>query len=164
MDLYSLFIYPIIYILPAYVANGAPVIFGGGRQLDLGKRFRGKPILGRHKTIRGLLFGLASGLVVAYAESLFIPYMLFVGVLLSIGAHAGDLIGSFAKRRAGRLEGESLAFFDQYLFLIFALIIAAPLGHLPTLPGLVFLAVLTGVMHRLTNILAHRIKIKKVPW
>ena len=36
------FLYPIIYIFPAYAANGAPVLFGGGKPLDLGKKIKEK--------------------------------------------------------------------------------------------------------------------------
>ena len=53
--LYIVVIYPLLYILPAYVANGAPVIFGGGTPLDFGRKLGGKPIFGNHKTIRGLI-------------------------------------------------------------------------------------------------------------
>src|SRR5271157_2661677 len=116
--LYVFIIYPLLYILPAYVANGAPVIFGGGTPLDLGKKLGGKPIFGSHKTVRGLVFGLASGFAVALVESFFIKYLLLIGVMLSIGTHIGDLFGSFVKRRMGKKEGHNWAFFDQYLFLI----------------------------------------------
>ena len=163
-DIYSLFLYPIIYIFPAYVANGSPVIFGGGVPLDLGKRFRGKAIFGRHKTLRGLIFELASGFAIAYAESIFIPYMLAAGIILAIGTHVGDLFGSFAKRRIGKKEGEAVLILDQYLFLVFALLLAIPAGHTPSPYGIVFIFILTGTMHKLTNILAHKAKIKNVPW
>ena len=58
--LYTVIIYPIIFILPAYAANGAPVIFGCGIPIDLNKKFRGKPIFGKHKTIKGLISGICS--------------------------------------------------------------------------------------------------------
>lgn len=162
--LYLFIIYPILYILPAYVANGAPVIFGGGALLDLGKKFGGKPIFGSHKTIRGLVFGLAFGFAVALVESFFIRYLLLIGVMLSIGAHAGDLLGSFVKRRIGKKEGHNWAFFDQYLFLIFAFLFALPFGHLPNLIGIAFIVVITGLLHKGTNVLAHMAKVKEVPW
>lgn len=164
LSLYTLILYPIIYIFPAYAANGAPVFFGGGRPIDLGKKLNGKPIFGSHKTIRGLVAGLISGFIVAYAESLFMPYMLLIGVFMSIGTHVGDLLGSFIKRRFGKKEGENITFMDQYLFFVFAMLFALPFGHLPNIYGFVFLILLTGILHRLTNIGAHRAKIKKVPW
>ena len=42
------------FIFPAYCANAAPVIFGGGKPLDRGKKFvDGKPILGRIRHLEG---------------------------------------------------------------------------------------------------------------
>jgi CDP-2,3-bis-(O-geranylgeranyl)-sn-glycerol synthase len=164
LNLYLLFIYPIIYIWPAYVANGAPVIFGGGKPLDFNKKIGGKPIFGNHKTIRGLVAGLLAGFFMAFLESRFIPYMLLVGILLTIGTMFGDLVGSFVKRRIGKKEGAQMLLLDQYPFLIFALLFAYPLGNMPGLFGIIFLVVLTGVLHVLTNHSAHKMKLKKVPW
>lgn len=164
IDVYSILVYPLIFILPAWVANGAPVIFGGGKPLDFGKRIRGRLIFGSHKTIRGLISGIAAGFIVSLLESTFLPGMLLTGILLTLGTHAGDLIGSFVKRRIGKEEGASWVVFDQYLFLLFALIFALPLGGLPGIPGLFLIVVLTGALHKVTNIMAHKAKIKKVPW
>ncbi len=164
LDPYSLFVYPIIYIWPAYVANGAPVLFGGGKPLDFGKKIWGRPIFGSHKTIRGLAAGLLAGFIMAYAESFFVPYMLYVGILLSVGAMFGDLAGSFVKRRIGSREGAQIVLLDQYPFLIFALLFAFPLGNLPGVFGVIFLFALTGLLHILTNYSAYRMKLKKVPW
>ncbi len=164
--LYEVILYPIIYIWPAYVANGAPVLFGKGKRmpLDLNKKVGGKPIFGKHKTVRGLIGGLLSGFIMAGVESLFLPYMLYVGIALTIGAHIGDLLGSFIKRRMNHKEGARLFVIDQYLFLIAALAVAFPLGYLPNIYGIVFLFILTGILHPLTNFLAHRLGIKNVPW
>ena len=50
------------FIFPAYCANAAPVIFGGGKPMDFGKKFfDGKPFLGAHKTFRGFLAGTIVG-------------------------------------------------------------------------------------------------------
>ncbi len=68
--LYLIVLYPIIYIFPAYCANGAPVLFGGGRAIDSGKKFRGKRIFGNHKTVKGLISGISSGIIIGLAESL----------------------------------------------------------------------------------------------
>jgi CDP-2,3-bis-(O-geranylgeranyl)-sn-glycerol synthase len=162
--LYAVFAYPLIYILPAYVANGAPVIFGGGKPLDFGKKLMGKRLFGDHKTIKGLLYGLASGFLLSLIISIFLPYMLVIGVLLTIGTHAGDLLSSFIKRRMNLKPGVNTPIMDQYLFFVVALIFAFPLGHMPSLYGILFLIILTGLLHRFTNILAHKAKLKDVPW
>ncbi|MGC8586740.1 MAG: CDP-2,3-bis-(O-geranylgeranyl)-sn-glycerol synthase [Candidatus Micrarchaeia archaeon] len=164
LDLYALLIYPIIYILPAYVANGAPVIFGGGRPIDFNKKLFGKRIFGSHKTIRGLVAGIASGIIVAAAESVFLPYMLEIGLLLAIGTHVGDLLNSFIKRQAGMKPGVGVPLLDQYMFFVVAVLFALPMGHLPGVIGMLFLIVLTGLLHKLTNVGANRIGLKKVSW
>ncbi len=162
--LYAVFAYPLLYILPAYVANGAPVLFGGGKPLDMGRSIGGKRIFGDHKTVRGAIAMLAGGIIIGLIEYPFFHYMLAVSVLMSIGAIFGDLLGSFAKRRAGMKEGASLPVMDQYGFFIFAVLFSLPLGHLPGAYGYAFIIVLTGILHLLTNMGAHRLRLKKVPW
>ncbi len=168
--LYLIIIYPIIFILPAYAANGAPVIFGGGKPLDLNRKIAGKQIFGKHKTIKGLVAGISSGIIIGFAESLVPGYgfMLVIGILEAFGTHFGDLLGSFIKRRRGVAEGKRSLIMDQYLFLIFAITftlpVALPQGLLPGIYGLAFLVVLTGIMHPLTNLGAYLLKLKKVPW
>jgi CDP-2,3-bis-(O-geranylgeranyl)-sn-glycerol synthase len=164
--LYSLIFYPILFILPAWVANGTPVLFAGRMPLDLGGRLWGKRIFGDHKTVRGTAAGIAGGIVVAGLEYSLIGVPLALGAALTTGAIAGDLFGSFVKRRAGAKEGSNVPIMDQYLFFIFALLFALPLGlsYFPSLIGLVVIVVLTGVLHRLTNVAAHRARLKDVPW
>ncbi len=169
--LYSVIIYPILYILPAYAANGLPVLFGGNyifksvaAPIDGGRKFMGKPLFGANKTWRGLVGGLACGFIVAAVEGHFIPILFAVGVLSSIGTHVGDLLASFVKRRRGVRTGESTFLLDAYMFLIFAFLFAAFLGNLPGIPGIIFIVILTGVLHRATNIGAYKLNIKKVPW
>ena len=90
--------------------------------------------------------------------------MLPISILLAIGANAGDLLGSFAKRQAGISAGKGVPILDQYGFFVAAMLLASPLGHLPSLYGVIFLVMLTGALHVLTNMGAHRLGLKKVPW
>ncbi len=162
--LYTLVLYPIIYIFPAYAANGAPILFGRGRPLDSGKSIKGKRIFGNNKTRRGLAASLICGILVGAIEYPFLPYMLPISVLLAVGANIGDLAGSFIKRQAGVPSGRGVPILDQYGFFIVALLLAAPLGHLPSIYGIAFLVALTGILHVLTNRGAHRLRLKRVPW
>ena len=157
--LYTLLIYPVIFILPAWIANGTPVIFGGGKPLDMGTN-----ILGKHKTWRGTVSGLLGGFIIAALEYAFFSQPLALGFVLTAGAVAGDLIGSFAKRRSRIKEGASVPVLDQYSFFIFAVLFSLPFGWLPNYLGIIVIIVLTGVLHVGTNMLAHRAKIKSVPW
>lgn len=162
--LFDTFAYPLLYILPAYIANGAPVIFGGGAPLDMHRKIGKKRIFGNNKTFRGTAFMMLGAIVIGLAEYPFFKYMLAIAVLLGIGTILGDLIGSFIKRRIELKPGRPFPIMDQYGFFIFALILAYPLGHLPDTYGLIFIIILTGVMHLLTNIGAHLLKLKDVPW
>ncbi|MEM3816256.1 MAG: CDP-2,3-bis-(O-geranylgeranyl)-sn-glycerol synthase, partial [Candidatus Bathyarchaeia archaeon] len=117
------------YIFPAYCANASPVLFGGGKPIDFGRKFiDGKPIFGPHKTYRGFIFGLLVGTLVGYVQEFIAPtYGLPAGSVLrgfslSLGALTGDLIGSFIKRRLNLKPGAPLPVIDQLSFVIFALL------------------------------------------
>ncbi|MFH1199711.1 MAG: CDP-2,3-bis-(O-geranylgeranyl)-sn-glycerol synthase [Candidatus Micrarchaeota archaeon] len=170
MDLLSLF----LFALPAYIANGAPVLFGGGRPIDGGRSFAdGRRILGASKTVRGFFSGFACGLLTSLILGLAVPGLflpqfglplkLAAGMLLSLGAMVGDLLGSFAKRRMGVAPGEPFFLTDQLLFFACALAFCAPL-LLPPYEEILVLFVLTFALHVLSNFIAHRLRLKAVPW
>ena len=126
------------FIFPAYCANAAPVIFGGGKPMDFGKKFfDGKPFLGAHKTFRGFLAGIIVGTLVGLAQTIIYENILFdynsqfqysilLGFMLSIGALTGDLIESFIKRRISRSPGSSLPVADQIDFILGAFLFSIP--------------------------------------
>jgi CDP-2,3-bis-(O-geranylgeranyl)-sn-glycerol synthase len=158
------------YIFPAYCANGAPVLFGGGRPIDGGKLFRdGKPIFGSHKTIRGFVFGLLIGTFVgwvqeAYGPSVWLPQgSLILGFALSLGALIGDLIGSFIKRRMGLKPGVHLPLSDQMDFVLIALLFSL-LVQPPTITYALIILLLTAPIHYAVNMMAYLLKLKKTPW
>ncbi|MDD5318187.1 MAG: CDP-2,3-bis-(O-geranylgeranyl)-sn-glycerol synthase [Candidatus ainarchaeum sp.] len=156
----------LVFILPAYVANSAPVLFGGGTPMDFGgNAWDGRRALGDGKTWRGFVsgiaFGILAGAAVAYAASE--PAYMRLGVLLAFGAMVGDLAGSFAKRRIGMGRGQSAFLLDQLPFLAFALIFASPI-YLPPPLDLALLALLTYVLHVCSNFAANRLGLKSVPW
>ncbi len=162
--IYQVVLYPIIYILPAYVANGAPVIFGGGRPLDFNLKIAKKPLFGKNKTIRGTFSGIAAGIIIGAIEGIAFPYMLLISIPLAVGAICGDLFGSAIKRRISMKSGASMPILDQFGFVIFALIFAIPVGHMPGAYGIAFILLLTLILHPLTNLIANRLKLKSVPW
>lgn len=162
--LFGTIIYPIIYIFPAYAANGAPVIFGGGKPLDMGRKLHGKRIFGDHKTVKGTLSGAVCGLLAGAIEAPFLPFMFVIAVALTAGAIFGDLFGSFLKRRMNHKPGAQVPVLDQYGFFVFAMLAAFEFGHLPNIYGIIFIIILTGLLHVLTNVGAHKLKLKEVPW
>ena len=163
-DLYNYIIYPLLFILPAYIANGAPVLFGGGAPLDMRKRFRRRRIFGDNKTIRGTAFMMVGAVVIGLIEYPFLHFMVYISILLGIGTIVGDLLGSFIKRQMRMNPGRSLPIMDQYGFFIFAILFSLPLGHTPDVIGIIFLVILTGVAHILTNRGAHLLRLKSGPW
>jgi CDP-2,3-bis-(O-geranylgeranyl)-sn-glycerol synthase len=90
-------------------------------------------------------------------------------VLLACGALLGDLVKSFFKRRLGRERGAKWPIADQYDLVAgaFLLLIMFDLSWLltnVTIPVLIFILVLTPVLHRAVNIIGYVFRIKEVPW
>ena len=105
-------------ILPAAIAHGLCVKYdwlnGLKRPLDFGLKFRGKRILGDHKTLRAPLiyvFICTSGTMIqawlqregSLPQWLFLAdyqaYGFVVGILLGLGMAVGELPNSFLKRQ-----------------------------------------------------------------
>jgi len=154
------------FIFPAYCANAAPVIFGGGRPIDAGRTFlNGKPLLGSHKTIRGFFSGLLIGMLVGCVQHLLTPEEapILLGFVLSLGALVGDLTESFIKRRLNLPPGSSLPIADQLDFVVGAIFFSLMVSS-PPLSVLLIVLIITPPIHLLTNILAYLLGIKKNWW
>jgi len=162
-----------LFALPMYIANAGAMLVGGKKRLDAGKNFSDKrPVFGPGKTLRGTVSGIVIGTLAGGAFYFTFPAetmqlmnanYLWLSFLLSLGAIAGDIAGSFVKRRFGIRQGKPALFLDQLDFivggLVFSLVAANP-GALEA--G--FLLVVTMVFHRAANFVAYRAKLKKVPW
>jgi CDP-2,3-bis-(O-geranylgeranyl)-sn-glycerol synthase len=119
MDLLYLFISAMSFIFPAYCANGAPVLGGGGTPMDFGKNFiDGRRIFGTNKTFRGFFAGLAVGAAVGVVDCLIFGYPLLFAFLTPLGALLGDLTGAFIKRRLNIAPGGLLPIVDQIDFVV----------------------------------------------
>ncbi|MBE8538650.1 CDP-2,3-bis-(O-geranylgeranyl)-sn-glycerol synthase [Geoglobus acetivorans] len=168
-------------LLPAYTPNNFAVITGGGKPIDLGKNFvDGKRILGNGKTFRGFLGGLAGGLltgVIQYRIELLFGFSVFSEIpflsalrlffLLSFGSLAGDIAGSFIKRRMGIERGEKAPLLDQLDFLVVAYLMASlheSFWEIFTPETIVAGIIITPLLHRLINYLAYLLRLKNVPW
>ncbi|MBI5553856.1 MAG: CDP-2,3-bis-(O-geranylgeranyl)-sn-glycerol synthase [Candidatus Diapherotrites archaeon] len=166
------FIRIVLFVLPLYVANSSAMLLGGKTPLDLGARFLdGREILGAGKTFKGTFLGIAMGTLTAVVlEYLFpqwalnvSPHYIWLGFWLSVGAVAGDMAGSFIKRRMGSPPGAPAIFLDQLDFLAGGILLGS-LYFVPSIPEIVVITVFTLVIHRLSNGIAFRLKLKKVPW
>ncbi len=157
IDLTALIVKSLWYILPSYVANMSPVIFGGGKPLDMGKNFLdGKRLLGDHKTVKGFVSGILMGTLMGCLQGRSVA-----GFLLSLGAMLGDSFGSFIKRRMGIEAGGSAPLLDQEGFLIASILLAYPVEPLD-LGSILFLIAVTPALHKGTNVIAHRLGLKGV--
>ena len=152
------------FIFPAYCANAAPVIAGGGTPMDFGKKFfDGKRIFGKNKTFRGFFFGFAVGVAVGLVELILFGYPFLFAVLSPLGALLGDLAAAFLKRRLGIAPGGLLPIIDQVDFVVGALLFSLPLAIISW--ELAFsVIIITPPIHLLTNFLAYKLKLKKNPW
>jgi CDP-2,3-bis-(O-geranylgeranyl)-sn-glycerol synthase len=164
MDIATLIIEALKFIFPAYCANAAPVIAGGGQPMDFGKNFfDGKPVFGKNKTFRGFFFGLAIGILVGVMESLVFSYPLSFSVLTPLGALCGDLAGAFLKRRLDIAPGDLFPIVDQIDFVVGAIVFSLPLAIMYWELGVAVL-IITPPIHLATNFVAYKLKLKKNPW
>lgn len=150
-----------IYLyLPAYIANAAPVLCGGGAPLDGDHRWLdGKPLLGSHKTVRGTISGVAIGTAVGL-----IQLEPLRGLLLAIGAIGGDLIIGFVKRRLGLRPGAPFPIADQLGFIVTAVALGSLVPPTPTWERMVAIVVATIPIHLMTNLFAWILRLKEHPW
>ena len=164
MDVAALVVEALKFIFPAYCANAAPVLAGGGLPLDFGKNFvDGRRIFGKNKTFRGFFFGLAIGVLVGLMENFLFGYPLLFSVLSPLGALMGDLTGAFLKRRLDIAPGGLLPVVDQVDFVVGAILFSLPLAII-TLELAVAMLIITPPIHLLTNFLAYKLKLKSNPW
>lgn len=102
----------------------ASLILGdrGNRPLDFDLLWLDRrPLLGRHKTIRGVLAGLAGG--TAVFSLLGVSWQ--TAAIASLLAMAGDLLSSFAKRRLSLPSGSIVLVLDQLFECLFPAIYLA---------------------------------------
>jgi len=165
------------FFLPAYLANSIPVLVRNWNFLsypvDFGMTYRGKRILGDHKTIRGFLFGsLYAVLVYLLQVYLYSNFDFFkvislfdyssihcsYGFLLGFGALLGDAIESFFKRQLNIPSGQMLWFFDQTDFVFGALLLTAPL-YFPGIKVFLVLLLVSGLLSFLSHRFAYILKL-----
>lgn len=134
------------YILPAYLANMAPLVTAMALNdrfavpLDFNRTLGGRPILGANKTYRGLVAGILIAIAVSCAQAWLYAYpsvkALSVlpydqvnpvgwGLLMGVGALGGDAAKSFLKRLRDIEPGHSWKPLDQIDFLVGALALSS---------------------------------------
>lgn len=177
-------------LLPAFSANAlATIPRGYGPPMDFGKNWPwdGRRVLGPSKTWSGFLFagfvGMGIGLIEAYVILLAPPNLAVVPTLapsvaaaipvvalIAFGAMAGDAIGSFIKRRMGRPSGSRTWFLDQFPFVIVPIVLGLllyPALFVATFwnwEAVIWVILLTLLLHVGFNWIGYKAGLKKVPW
>jgi CDP-2,3-bis-(O-geranylgeranyl)-sn-glycerol synthase len=152
-------------ILPTYFTNGTPVVFGGGRPIDMGRNFvDGERIFGDNKTFRGFVSGLiVGGIVGVLCSYIFSKNLLTIAMSASLGALLGDLAGAFVKRRMKIKPGDPLPIVDQLDFVVGALTLVSLFSTI-SLPVALILLLVTPPIHFLTNVAAYCLGLKEHYW
>ncbi|RLJ00584.1 MAG: CDP-2,3-bis-(O-geranylgeranyl)-sn-glycerol synthase [Candidatus Aenigmatarchaeota archaeon] len=162
-------------IIPAYCANIFPVLVKGKYPIDFKKDFvDGHRLLGDGKTIEGFFSGIIFGSLIGLLQIYLQPFIgqfyifqfqhsLFTIILLSAGAMVGDLIGSFVKRRFGLERGAPAPILDQLDFMVFSLTAVSIIISIEV-SWVIFLLIITPILHYSSNIFVYTLKLKDRPW
>lgn len=187
ISVFSLSVYAIYFMLPAYLANVSALIFGGGTPID-GKRnfWDGRRLFGNGKTWNGLILGILVGMGIGILQGVLSIHVIqgfnvysplqnyyynllpdnmlqgaVLGLCLGAGALIGDIAGSFIKRRLKIERGRPAPLLDQLDFVIGALIFASLVVVIP-LNLIILIIVLSIFLHLGANIIAYLLGMKKV--
>ena len=176
-------LFAIFFFLPAGLANAAPVfalklpvLSSFNYPLDFYKKYNGKRVFGNHKTIRGLVAGVAVAIATVLLEQYlyamyhpaFVPFAydtlnpIVLGFLFGVGALGADAIKSFFKRQKGITEGVSWIPWDQLDFILGACILSALYVRL-NIPQYLTIIILFFVLHLLAKAVGYFLKLNKYP-
>lgn len=174
------------FFLPAGIANVTPILVAplpGLKELnapiDFGLTFRGKRVLGSHKTWRGLISGVIMSTIVLWLQQLAVEHFhwaqslahqvdyahlptIALGVLFGLGALGGDAIESFFKRQKGVAPGHGWFPFDQLDYIIGAALVSMPFVRL-SVGEYALLIVLWLVVHVVSTYIGWLLHLKERP-
>jgi CDP-2,3-bis-(O-geranylgeranyl)-sn-glycerol synthase len=173
------------FLLPAAIANAAPVLAAllpyvrnWSQPMDFGYMWRGKRLLGPHKTWRGFISGVLTATLIFWLQQVCVrhfgwaahlvdgtgyaalPFVL--GPLFGVGALGGDAVKSFFKRLHGVEAGRHWIPFDQLDYIIGAMLISLPFIVLPVMAYAWMLVIWFGA-HMLANYIGWRLGIREQP-
>ncbi len=173
------------FFLPAYFTNMTPPLIKRAglfnflaKPVDFGKKIGPVPILGGHKSWRGVIFGIIAGILIAglqywlyqfpFIQKLsLINYrqinILLFGFLISSGAVFGDLLFAFIKRRLKMEPGARFLPFDQTNYVIGAFIFLEPFLKLSYFSWLTIF-ILTFFLHIIVNHMGYWMGLHRNKW
>ncbi len=146
--------------------------------IDFGKKINGKPIFGKNKTYKGLIFGTFVGIFISFIQFLLFKLDVFreisflnytfknfyiIGFLLGFGALFGDLVESFFKRRVGIKPGKSWVPFDQIDYVLGAIIFLLPIYEV-SLKMFLTILIISFFLHIIANQIGYYLKLEKTRW
>lgn len=171
-------IFALWFFAPAGLANVTPVIVAKvpvfselNAPIDFGLKFRGKELLGTHKTIRGLVFGVLIGTLAFFDQTEigatvggldYSQLTIWLGVLLSFGALFGDMVKSFFKRQLNIDSGKSWFPFDQLDYIIGGVAFSAIVVRL-SLAQYLWIFAVWFALHLISSYVGYLLKLKKDP-
>jgi len=173
------------FFLPAGLGNLAPIIAAKipilrkySHPIDRFQKFRGKRILGDHKTVRGLIAGICAGIITAYLQVFLYNQFSFVrnfslvdygtinplfwGFLSSFGALFGDGLKSFFKRQLNIPSGKSWFPFDQIDYILGGILFTAFYVQL-SIKLYIILFIVWFFLHPLSTFIGWLLRLKDEP-
>lgn len=173
------------FFAPAGVATVAALFAGKSRLLspysypaDFYLKFRGKRILGEHKTIRGFIVGIITAIIIVYIQLLLFQSFswlrklvlldynsinpVFLGFLLGFGAMMGDAVKSFFKRQLNIPPGKSWFPFDQIDYTLGGILFTSFYIRLSLFQYLL-LIIVWFLIHPLSTLIGYLLKLKEQP-
>ncbi|MBN1386614.1 CDP-archaeol synthase [Candidatus Woesearchaeota archaeon] len=171
------------FFLPAYFANMTPVFAAKlfpkwDYPLDFYLKIESKRMLGDHKTIRGLVFGIAASVLICLIQYLLytkydafrafslinydLTTALSLGYLLGCGALFGDALKSFIKRRIDVQPGKPWMPFDQIDFSISGLLFA--ISYVPSAGVATIILLSSPILSVLSTKMGFYIKLRNEQW
>lgn len=174
------------FFLPVGIANCSPIFAAKipilqkwSYPLDCYLTFRGKRILGNHKTIRGLVIGIIFGIVTSYLLLYLYKSFPFItslvtinyqqinpsilGFLSAVGALGGDITKSFIKRQYGIASGHRWFPFDQIDYIVGGIIATSLIVQL-TFFEYILIILVWFCLHIASSKIGYFLKLKNVPY
>jgi len=165
-------------VMPIFVA-AVPALKKYTAPMDFGLSFRGKRILGAHKTWRGLISGVLAATLALWLQQLLAAHVgwihewtsqvdyavlptLILGPLFALGALGGDALESFFKRQRGVAPGRGWFPFDQIDYIIGGAI--ATWAFVPlSVRQYAWLVLLWLIVHVVASYIGYLLKLKERP-
>jgi CDP-2,3-bis-(O-geranylgeranyl)-sn-glycerol synthase len=179
-------LFSVWFLLPAGLSNAAPVLAAAvpflkkyDAPIDGGRTFRSQPLLGPHKTWRGIIAGAIVATLTLWLQQLLaanfswaqflsgdVDYaalpVLIIGPLFAIGALGGDAIESLFKRRLNIQSGRAWIPFDQVDYIIGSVAVSLLFVTL-SLWQYILIFVIWFLMHVIVSFIGYKLGLKKDP-